>query len=495
MNEKETLRYSVQEKEINLMDLLWKLVYSWRAIIIWSVVFACLLTAVKYMKDSKNQEVDQKTLTENIRSGLTEDENVTLEQAIVENKAIEKQLMNNTEYQKKSILMNIDPYNENQVILQYYVNAHYSVNLSESFTKDYTPTLIKAYETYLANLNFTEDFVRTLDVDDSRYLSELIRINLDIMQNSGSGFDSSNLSVDTFRVSVTGKDMDQARILTDFIKQAVGTYQSELSEKIGVHDLILIDSHEQVIQDSELAEKQAKVETTNYNLRVQQDSLKSKLSAQQLQVLEQERNGELAVEDDTVDLQKKAGINKKYTILGFLVGAFFACVLIALKYIMDSHIKSEKEIQEFYGLRIFGVLDQQQPSKKMFSFVDRWLDRIRGQQRGNLQEQLEITITNLRMTCKKADMNKVFFTTSIRLNENEKRSVDQIMGQLNQQGIETIFEENIMRNSNALVKMSEIGTVVLIEKSKQTEYQALEQEINLCQDQSAKLLGVIAMNE
>ena len=227
MNEKETLRYSVQEKEINLMDLLWKLVYSWRAIIIWSVVFACLLTAVKYMKDSKNQEVDQKTLTENIRSGLTEDENVTLEQAIVENKAIEKQLMNNTEYQKKSILMNIDPYNENQVILQYYVNAHYSVNLSESFTKDYTPTLIKAYETYLANLNFTEDFVRTLDVDDSRYLSELIRINLDIMQNSSSGFDSSDLSVDTFRVSVTGKDMDQARILTDFIKQAVGTYQSE----------------------------------------------------------------------------------------------------------------------------------------------------------------------------------------------------------------------------------------------------------------------------
>ena len=92
-------------------------------------------------------------------------------------------------------------------------------------------------------------------------------------------------------------------------------------------------------------------------------------------------------------------------------------------------------------------------------------------------------------------MNKVFFTTSIRLNENEKRSVDQIMGQLNRQGIETIFEENIMRNSNALVKMSEIGTVVLIEKSKQTEYQALEQEINLCQDQSAKLLGVIAMNE
>ena len=99
------------------------------------------------------------------------------------------------------------------------------------------------------------------------------------------------------------------------------------------------------------------------------------------------------------------------------------------------------------------------------------------------------------MTCKKADLNKVFFTSSIRLNENEKKSVDQIMGQLNRQGIETIFEENIMRNSDALIKMSEIGTVVLIEKSKQTEYQELEQEINLCQDQGAKLLGVIAINE
>ena len=105
-----------------------------------------------------------------------------------------------------------------------------------------------------------------------------------------------------------------------------------------------------------------------------------------------------------------------------------------------------------------------------------------------------MTITNLLVTCQKFKTKKVFFTTSIHLNEEEKKTIDHIMGQMRKQGIETVFEDNVTRNAKALVQMSEIGEVVLLEKIRQTEYQELEKELKLCQEQDANLLGIIVIH-
>ncbi len=493
MNEKMGLQYSVQEKGIHLEDLIWKLIYSWRLVLVFGVLSACLLTGVKYVRDTKNQTVDHQTDVESLWSGLTKQETLSLEQAIIENKSIEQQLINNTEYQKNSILMNIDPYNQNQVVLQYYVDTNYTVNLNEDFSKDDTQDLIRSYKIYLLKGNIMENAVQEMNVADQTYLAELISLDVDLTAESDWGGDAESLPNHIFCVAVTGRDMEQAKAITEWVKHALEEYQSELSAKIASHELILIDSHEQVVQNRDLAEKQANVETANYNLRLQQESLKTKLSAHQLQVMEQERNNELSGENITDISSVKVGISKKYAVLGFLAGMFLACVLIILKYLMDTHIKTDKELQEFYGLRIFGSIEHESSSKKPFSFVDKWLNCMSGRKKGILQEQLEMTITNLLVTCQKFETKKVFFTTSIRFSEEEQKTIDHIMGQMAKQGIETVFENNVTRNAKALVQMSEIGEVVLLEKLRQTEYQELERELRLCQDQDANLLGMIVI--
>lgn len=489
MNDKEKSPYLIREKEPNLLDMLWKILYSWRLVLVCGVVFACLLSGFKYAKDYKNSTAVKNVSVENLRMGLTEDEIRDLDKAIIENASIESQLKFNTEYQKNSILMNIDPYNKNQIILQYYVDSGYTVDFNDKVKQDYTQGLLRSYATFISNGQITEECAQKLNEENSQYLAEVITTDADLQEKETVMFEN------TFCVSVTGKDMQQARVIADVVKSALESYQKELTSKIGAHELVLVSDHEQVVQDTALAEQQAKVETTNYNLRLQQDALISKLSAQQIQILnlEQKENDNSAETNTETLSAPKVSISIKYILLGFIVGAFLVCAVIALMYIFNAHLRNEKELQEFYGLRIFGILDQSPASKKLFSFVDKWFDRLSGKQKGVLKEQLQIAITNLAVTCKKNAVDKIFFTTAISLNETERELIKQITVQLQQEGIQCVFEANMMQNIKALVQMSEIGQVVLLEKEGRTKYQELEKELILCREQNAEVLGVFAV--
>lgn len=485
MSEKGNLSFSFKEKEINLVYIFWKIIYSWRAAIIWGIIFACLLSGIKFIKDLQSSNVSQEIDIETSKLSMPEEEQLKLERAIIENNAIERQLASNLQYQENSILMNIDPYNVNQILLQYFIDTHYIINLNEDIQQDYTQELLSFYSAFVKNSELIKNCAQNLTLDNEQYLTELIKVNNDV---SVSGKTS-------FLITITGKDMAQAEVIAEVVKDAVDEYKEELSSKICSHDLMLISDREQVVQDNELAEKQAKTESTIYNLRVQQENLKAKLNSQQLQILESEQlesNGILDLTEIS-NLQQDVEFSIKYAILGFLVGVFLVCAVIALKYMFDSNLKTEKELQDFYNLRIFGVLGYSDSSKKAFSFVEHFLDRLRGIQRGDSNEQAELIIANMLVMCKKFYIDKIFFTTSIHLIEEERKSISYILEQMKKQGIEVVFEENMMRNIKALTQMSELGRVVLVEKVMQTRYPDLERELMLCNEQDAEVLGVIAI--
>lgn len=491
MNESGNMSYSEREMEVDIIDILWDIVYSWRMIAACGIIFAVLLAGGKYITDSKNPPVNEDTMIENIRNYLTYEEALFLERAIIENDSIERQLKFNTEYQKNSILMNIDPYNETRIALQYYIDTDYKINLNESVFQDYAQGLMRAYITYLGDAEITERFAQKLNLKSGKYLAELI--NTDRSFNLDR--DMFLMPDHSFCIYVTGKEMEHARSVANTVKEALDKYQNVLSEKIGTHSLVLVSENEQMVQNNALAEKQEKLEASNHSLRTQQENLMDKLNTYQLKILEYERyNRDHSVEKEDADVSKtKPGINKKYLVMGFIAGVLLICIIITLSHIFARCLKNEKEIQRCYGLRILGILDHTPSSKKIFSFVDGWLDRLSGKQKRILEEELERTITNLILICKKYELDKVFFTTSVQLSESEKNLLNQILSQITKESVEVVFEANMMWNKNALIQMSDIGNVVLVEKAKKTKYQDLEDELLLCREQKANVLGVLAI--
>ena len=62
------------EREVNLLDLFWSLLLSWRQIICFGIIFAVLLGGLKYVRDTRAYQAAQNADVEEKEEELSEAE-------------------------------------------------------------------------------------------------------------------------------------------------------------------------------------------------------------------------------------------------------------------------------------------------------------------------------------------------------------------------------------------------------------------------------------
>ncbi len=478
-----------EEKEIRLKELIWKILYAWRFMILCAVVCALLLTGLKYMKDKSNlaAAAAQNNLSAaDLRENLTSDQESALTQA----ESVKRQLEEKQDYQAASILMNIDAYAKKVVTLQYYVNTNYTVNLNSAISMDYVDSLIDSYTAYIENKGLNGSVADKLDWSvDEVYIGELIKVGGRI-KSDGDQTNTVNSSGKTFTVYITGADDDQIKELADAVEQAIDAYQPILSNTIGAHELTFVDSYESVVTDETLAASQASLQTSITDLETKLGTLTAAFTDVQQKILAKDTTEGKTGTAATATV----GISKKYILFGAFIGLFLGCLWIVLRHILSRRIQSSEELQEMYGLRVLGNLTAGEKKKRFLDGIDRWLDSIRCTETWTIEEQQELILTNIMVTCKKEKIGHVFLTTSVHIDETEDKITKMISEKLKENGIQVTFGENIMRNAGSLEQMAEIGHVVILEKAGTTQYEVLEKELTACSEQGALLLGIIVLN-
>lgn len=481
-----------EERQINIGDLFWKLIYSWRFIIGWAIVLAVCLGGLKYVKDvraTKAMSQEEVISLEEKEEELSEEEKKALEDARILQACIEEKQA----YQSNSILMGINPYAKPVVTLQYYVDTNYIVNYTQDMEQDYAIELVSAYTSYVENKGLLNNVSDTLQWKmEDIYLGELIsaggRISID-----GDVSDTMNGSGNTFVVYLTGENEKQLEELAGAVKKAIEDYKPILEEKIGTHELVLVSGLASTVVDSTLVNMQTVLSDSITTLQTRLDTMIATFSTDQKQIFEGESDAEGAVETNE-KVVVGASVSVKYIVLGAFAGAFLACVWIALRYILGNKLKNTAEMEELYGLRIFGELEQKEGKKKRFlAVIDRGIDKLCKKEVWTLEEQKKLILTNLTVSCKKEGITKLFVTTSLHLTEMEKQLLESVTKELKNVGIEVVFGENILRNAKSFEQMSEVGTVILVEKVGHTSYSNLEKELTLCTQQKAVVFGVISV--
>ena len=292
---------------------------------------------------------------------------------------------------------------------------------------------------------------------------------------------------------MTGEDEQQIEQLAGAVEKAIDEYKPTLEEKIGKHDLILVSNLASTVVDTTLMEMQTKLDDSITTLQTKLDTITAAFSADQKQIFEGEQEAEEDAEENK-NVATSASVSVKYIVLGAFAGAFLACVWIALRYILGNKLKNTAEMEELYGLRIFGELEQKEGKKKRFlAVIDREIDKLCKKEVWTLEEQKKLILTNLTVSCKKEGITKLFVTTSLHLTEMEKQLIESVTKELKNVGIEVVFGENILRNAKSFEQMSEVGTVILVEKVGHTSYSNLEKELTLCMQQKAVVFGVISV--
>lgn len=383
------------EVEIDLLDLLKQCLIQWRVIVVCAIICAFALSGVKYVKDVRAAKAataealeKAKEATDEIEqeeSGLSKKDlkelqvkakvarlRLTSEEANAVDVSLtsEKYMLQMNDYMEHSLLMQVDPYNERVLNLQYYIEGispEKATILCESYTKQLTRG------TYVANIG---DALGCESGTDDRYIRELFSVSY----SGSSQSDAQVAVVPILNMSLVIPDGVPGVRKTDpndcvaAIDQSVAALQAELSESVGPHLIHRISAFNTEEVDfglrsnitsnkSYVVDMQSSLKSTYSSFTDDQKAvfdaglaeLEKEYNYSHRTVKEDEEDTEDTVEeDDAAATIEQPSFSPKYFLLGLLVGIFLYICLYLIIIALRGRVLTSDELASYIRRPAFG---------------------------------------------------------------------------------------------------------------------------------------------
>ena len=96
------------EREINLLDLFWKILLNWRKLICFGILFAVLVSGMRYFLDVRAYQAFKSIDVEKIKEDMEPEELKQLADAV----SLQRRIEDFNSYLEKSANMKMDPYSK-----------------------------------------------------------------------------------------------------------------------------------------------------------------------------------------------------------------------------------------------------------------------------------------------------------------------------------------------------------------------------------------------
>lgn len=203
--------------------------------------------------------------------------------------------------------------------------------------------------------------------------------------------------------------------------------------------------------------------------------------------------GEAEVESEPIVFEDPLSSAVKFAVVGMLGSAFFVCLIFCMSYVMSGRLQNESNFQKKFGMPLLGVIRKNQTKKKIFGFVDKWINRMEEGPCAKIprNEQIKIAAVNVQ--------------SAIHRNSDEKIKRVMIVGTVASDDLieicERIVEEiedvtfspyrQIVFHAVALKKLEYYDGVLFVEKMGETYEKLIKEEKKLADDRNVKVLGTI----
>lgn len=457
------------EREINLMELFWNILFSWRQILCSAVCFAILIGGIKYIRDTRNYKTSQNIQAEEI--SLTAEEQAQVEDA----KEMITRIENYEQYLNESALMQLNPYAKPVIDLQYYVESDYTYNYTQDNHSDYTGDLMALYYNYVKSGEMSNKIIADAE--------------LSISQADFSELCSVTLNGNTMIIVITWSEEEKLEEISKILKSELTKKEKDFQE-VGSHKLKLLRESQNVIADTDLAEKRNTFSNNVTYINTQLNTLKTTMSEQQLKQLQ----NETGLENEVQEVSIKPGFNYKYVILGGFFGAFLLCCWIACKVIFSAKLQNPEEIRTLYGVRLLGEITLLPEKKRFLSVIDNKLLAIKNRRKKKLsvEQQIKVIAANISLSCKQQNIEQIYMTGS-EYENIDSTTLNMLKQELTAQNVKITEGENIFYNADSLKQGTEIGNILFIEEIGQSIYDEISNELNLAKEQKNNVIGVVVL--
>ena len=471
------------EQEINLGKVFYRIFRDWRKIFVASFLVAMVVGAGNFAArriKTANPEYTRKA-EENYMRELAAFQ-ATGETLLREITNLEETRAEREGYNADSILMKINPYREYNASLQLYVATDYQIVPELTYQDiDLSNRILRSYITYMVNGDMYQYILEHLSEPvELRYLKEVLTI--------ASDYDNRMVTLNVREVDAEGCEEILALALEGILAKRSGIVAA-----IGEHELNTVN--------------QAVYEAVNLELDEWQKANIQYVS--ELSIKLQEKAEEYAVWEASPEpgreFTDRAVVRDsvKKMILGFLVGAVFAAVFIAFRYIMSDKLQDAGELKNRFGLRVVAQVPGVH-KKRVWVGFDRLFARMGGLV---LCERDAATLAKVAGESVKAEM--MMLERSVSVSEKTKAAGESPITLIFTGSIETSEMEklvslmdwqdsysvrcvpNILSDPTAVLTVMEADYVVLVEKQEESVCSQVERELSELAAWKKKVLGFI----
>ncbi len=309
------LNYRDDVIEIDLLSLLKRLLIQWRAIISIGILIGVLVGGWQFVKARntyKTQLAQSKNGTLTLTAGLTDDEVLTVQQAVLQQQKIDEL----EEYTTKSLLMQVDALNHEEVKLLYSIQTQ-SGNATNA---------LALYREMLTSSSSAKQIIQEVGIDsDEKYIPSLIQVS-DARESSIEGsFIDDNTNVLMKVEFLIPENIDASKVQTS-IEGLITRYNPENAGITTKATVTEISAEIITSADIELQNKQQQLGTNLTNLKTAQKTATDSLNDSQKALFEKltDKTASESEQDQIIDkLQEKVqepSWSMKYTLIGFLLG-------------------------------------------------------------------------------------------------------------------------------------------------------------------------------
>lgn len=495
--------YQQPQMEINLLEVIWDLLEQWKAVLAVAIMMALLISGMKYSRDltrynsaqRAKEEVEQlgKTPEERIADilkSLPEREVATVEFMVNQNEWIEKE----KEYMNNSILMNTNPTNQRTLILDYYISV--------SDVSDAKMTaLVYGYAGYLKDESLLNNIGDIIAPDaEQKYIAELISSNVDM---NGTGNVSGKDTTPMIDSDADGAIMEIRIVLPDnadvtsvetAMTSSLSKYTTELKNKIGNHSINLINSTEAHIFNASAVNNHNIIMTTIYNLQSNEKNMQAALTGSQraaidsIKAIKREAKESAATgqegKQSSYEVMQKPGVNKKYTLLGFMLGVIGYGFTYLLLLIIKGRINTVNDAVRYSQARLIGEIYQKQECKGLCKLLhSNLVCKYRYGKKADTDNQINNTIDALEAVCKQEGLQEVAIISTA---DDREGVITEIIDKAKEKNIETRLIK-VLDTVN-IKEISSLTHAVLFTDT-ETKISKLAELVTACKDYDVSVVG------
>ena len=449
------------EQEIDLKDLLFYIVKRWRSIFLVAVIFAILIGGYKLSKGVLKSQDEQYriNLLESYNSNLKNYQK-TKEGYVKKIYTLTKDIDYEEEYEKNSVLFQLDPYNKWVAKTDIFVKIDRENDVNNFV--DPADSLVKAYTAIIKSDSSLEEACKENNID-IRYLRELINVEADYNGNMIS-------------VTVTYKDGEGAQQILDKILESVKASRKEVESNLRTHSIIFMNGETSMVADQTFAKR--KKERIDSLTELQKNLEETQLALDDLK------------EPQTpIDMSFKGVIKStfKYCVMGGAFGIFLSGLFLCVIYVIDPKLRSSDEFISRFGIKILGEYPKEEKKRK-FSGIDKWLNKIEGKETFSREYVLKRVIASISIYTEKDQTVLLTGTTELDLLKNVENEIKDNFNKLNLE-----MGADMNRTPETLIRLRDIDSIILVEKCGVSKYKDIERQIETIYSLNKKIIGCIIL--